>query len=672
MTIQAELQERIFSRLFEELEIVRNRGLDRLDGADKLPPLGGAEYDENDAVPFVDGTRPSGRDAIPLLTALARDYAEMRGHGRDRRWEKIRFLVAEAKSRIRVGGRMMYLDAFAMETEQLVERITALYGLADDGSGPGQRPLQLMHALREIHHYDHRRTFSRHNETARRHLADAILYAYTDEVEAAEDRAAVDAYVPRTQHEGQFGSYVAEGTGRIVFVGFPGMGKTSLARACAANLGNRVPEIRIEAGRIWTESLRRALAVCGHEITGTLAGHESEYLAELLSGPHSPQFVLLDNLENSDQLARLLLPGTTARVIATCRVRGERRLDSCRFITVGRMADSEAEQMIRDRLPRLSRRQAAYLASELEGYPLVIRYACTLLRNQDVGLDEFCQQIRADAAEIARQARTEEGSTLLAVLRRLVAQIQKRDEYAFELLAFISLIRSTSTIDARVLRHYGEWVWEREDLRRHEPSSTFSPLAYAQAIATLRDFAVIDQVLASTVWSPAGQRTETYSVHPLSQQILRTVMRGEGRKVVIQSTMLLVALFKGVLPRWRSLRGNDRLDEFTVVLATVAELVAPMIIDVEPKGDYLKGFLERYDWIEPVVAGTLISLMADTFENDSEFRADHIPVRWYEWAKATVAARSDFFEDSYDGDEFRNDILQSVRVIEGGRKAVEQ
>lgn len=163
------------------------------------------------------------------------------------------------------------------------------------------------------------------------------------------------------------------------------MGKTSLARFCAATCSEAaVPEIRIEAGQIWTQSLRAALAACGLETPASLAGNETECLAELLCGPNHPEFVLLDNLENSDQLARLVPPATRSRVIATGRVRGELSLGECRFITVGRMDDREAERMIRGRLPRLSRRQVADLDAELEGYPLVIRYACKLLREHGV------------------------------------------------------------------------------------------------------------------------------------------------------------------------------------------------------------------------------------------------------------------------------------------------
>lgn len=645
MTTEAELEELIFARLVNELDYARERGLDRIDGTYRLTLLGGIEYDDNDQIPFIDGTHPTGKKTIPLLTALARDYADMRGHGQDRRWQKIRLLITEAIPLIQAGGRLRRLDVGRhMDNEYLINRVVALYGILDSGKIAGQIPLQLTHIVKEAHPYEDERTTSRYNRTARSHLADAIMYLFIQEIEAEEARAERDEYVSRPQQEGQFTSYLEDIVQRIVFVGFPGMGKTSLARACAGTLGEQtVPVIRIERGRIWTDDLRRAFVACNAVVPASLVGHENEYLVELLCGDKHPPFVILDNLESTDQLVKLAPPETRSRIIATSRARGELRLSGARFINVGRMDDLEAEQMIRDRLPRLSRRQVTYLASELEGFPLVIRYACRLLANQDVGLDEFCQGIKADAAEIARQARTEEGSTLLAVLRRLVTLVRQRDEFAYDLLAFISLVTATSTIDARVLRHYGEWAWKGEKLR--EPGTPYipiSPLRYAHAVAVLRDFGVIDQVLRTSPWTLMHQ-AETYTVHPLSQRMLRTLLQSERSHVTVTATTLVVALFKGLGARWSSLRRADKENEFSLVVLTVTEFLAHMLIDIAPRGQRASDFFAQYDWIEPGVAAMLLCTIASTLDGEPEVGGDYIPEHWYEWAKAAVYRHREFF-----------------------------
>jgi hypothetical protein len=526
-----------------------------------------------------------------------------------------------------------------------------------------------MHDLKQAHH-EIKRTTSRHNKVVRRHLADASMRLLIEEMDAEEARTSRENYVPRPQQESQFAIYLEADVQRIVFVGFPGMGKTSLARACVATLGEQtIPEIRIEHDRIWTESLRTALRDCDIEAAGSLAGRENEYLIELLSGPKHPEFVLLDNFENSDQLAKLLPPGTRSRVIATCRARGERRLHEARFITVGRMDDREAEQMVRDRLPRLSRRQASYLAAELEGYPLVIHYACRLLANQDVGLDEFCQSLRADAAEIARQTRTEEGSTLLAVLRRLVGLVRQRDTFAYDLLAFVSLVTATSTIDARVLRHYGEWAWGKGRPReRGTPYIPVSPLRYAQAVAVLRDFGVIDQILKSSPWTLL-QQAETYTVHPLSQKMLRTLLQSERSHVTVTAVTLVAALFKGLGERWRSLRRADKENEFSLVLLTVTEFLAYMLIDVAPRGERARNFFAQYDWLEPVVASMILMTIMSTFDDEPGVSADHIPMHWYDWAKIAIYRHKEFFEE--DEEASFQEMTGYITAIETKRRGIE-
>jgi hypothetical protein len=179
-----------------------------------------------------------------------------------------------------------------------------------------------------------REAFATHEEeclrTFRQAIIDELAVSNKTEVSAAGVSAATNerlheaGYVSRPELESEFEALVREGAKVIVLWGFPGMGKTSLARDLAiSSKGIRGPEIRVHRHKIVTRTLRAALAMHGITVEGVIADHEDEFLAELTCGGQHPEFVLLDNLETTDDLAHILPPTTRSILVVTSRAKGK-------------------------------------------------------------------------------------------------------------------------------------------------------------------------------------------------------------------------------------------------------------------------------------------------------------------------------------------------------------
>jgi hypothetical protein len=60
-----------------------------------------------------------------------------------------------------------------------------------------------------------------------------------------------------------------------------------------------------------------------------------------------------------------------------------------------------------------------------------MHYVCALLPHSDLPVDELCLTIKEDAQMLAENIYTEEGRTLVAVLRRTLAMVAAQDMAAY-------------------------------------------------------------------------------------------------------------------------------------------------------------------------------------------------------------------------------------------------
>jgi len=319
---------------------------------------------------------------------------------------------------------------------------------------------------------------------------------------AAVQSAANVQYIKREREEAEFHELVDKGAKRIALVGQPGMGKTWLARAVTEG----APLVRVTSGTINTLDLASAYEMCGLDSRELGGLNPNVALVRLIAGKQAPRFVVLDNLESTDELRQLLPTNeTTSIVVATCRIKGAVLPSTCQLVQVRRMRNSEAIRMVERRIPQLTEEGADDLALRFAGgYPLVIAYVCDLFIQQDLSIQEFCHSLSSDAEAVAQGVHTDEGIKLQVVLRRMIQLVEDRNHLAYELLVHIIL---------------GPLVNRLEELSGYAEIALGikSPvLRCAQALGLLGDFSLI--------------RIESDGItaaHPVTREVLQEELRPE-------------------------------------------------------------------------------------------------------------------------------------------------
>lgn len=194
------------------------------------------------------------------------------------------------------------------------------------------------------------------------------------------------------------------------------MGKTSAAEALANKYSSRppVPLIRLINGQLSVGDLQVALQ--HHEISTIGLSQESaqENLVRLISNENSPEFVILDNFESTDQVAALLPYHTESCIVATCRTMGKVSSSKFHIIDVSKMAEGEAVDMAIKLTPGLSRADARGMAELLECYPLAINHACGLITGAHIRIKDLCHDLRRKPHDITEE--NQEQKTLHQIL----------------------------------------------------------------------------------------------------------------------------------------------------------------------------------------------------------------------------------------------------------------
>jgi hypothetical protein len=188
----------------------------------------------------------------------------------------------------------------------------------------------------------------------RERLYDVVRAAGSEKPKVAKRSAPAIAqvdhpYIRRTELEAQFQELVTKGIKFIVLRGQPGMGKTKLAEEVTRdpNTGVLAPLIRFDSKL--SIHLQEALSSLGMNAREAINQDPWTLIAMMTCHVEkAPQFLVLDDLEDADEIIEKLPRAPRSTIVLTCR--SSRRTSLDQIVDVTEMEPHEAEALIGSRL----------------------------------------------------------------------------------------------------------------------------------------------------------------------------------------------------------------------------------------------------------------------------------------------------------------------------------
>ena len=187
------------------------------------------------------------------------------------------------------------------------------------------------------------------------------------------------------------------------------------------------------------------------DVRRAIDGSALTYWRLLLASERAPGVLILDNLESTVQLTQLVSLPARPIVIATCR-RAEQVPAGWQTINVGSMSLDEATSMVEKLLPDLSEADARALATEFAVYPLIVDYACRLLKYSSAPVKDFCRDLRVNIEETARDVRVGNvNATLNVILQKLLIHLESENRDSLTLARMIANTGYAGCLEGRFL-----------------------------------------------------------------------------------------------------------------------------------------------------------------------------------------------------------------------------
>lgn len=329
-------------------------------------------------------------------------------------------------------------------------------------------------------------------------------------------------YIHRQMLEAEFKRSVDGGAKLIALVGFPGMGKTSMAEALASDY----PFFELRDGQLPLTDLRFALAEHDLEIGNLTPENAWERLVELLALKQGPEFIVLDNVDDLGILRARFPRNSTTRVIVTCREWSDQAPPWCHRLTVDVMRLDEAAKLVRTTLPSLSAEDAKSVATSLGCYPLFIGTACGVARTTGVDIQSVCNLLEINPGDVKVDAH----ENLRIILDRAIVGFRRREASINPITErLLALIASTARLRNSQALTRAPWPTIESLLTYVEECATpgwgpdYQQMNGLKAIKVLMDSSLVSIVATKSAEHVTSKDT-FLRIHPFVQETLRTLM----------------------------------------------------------------------------------------------------------------------------------------------------
>lgn len=252
------------------------------------------------------------------------------------------------------------------------------------------------------------------------------------------------SYIKRQRYHEEFELAVSEGHRLIALVGLPGTGKSRLAEELVAAASY---EFCIY---LRTNDRSSLLAQLASELsdrdTATFFSMETEQLerafAAHLSSDDAPDALILDDVEDSSLIARLVPPRAMLRTLVVVTSREDvLPAGYGKAITVTAMEEREAKELAQSLLPDASRQELHELVEVLGMLPLAIDHVCVgLLKDGVVDIEDACESLESDAARVMTQAGSRAGRTLTAAYKAILGKLEELELDGVQPAALLKLL----------------------------------------------------------------------------------------------------------------------------------------------------------------------------------------------------------------------------------------